>query len=146
MSVDHSEFTIVKLLDKATPRFDEGHEESITFVYGKMETIDNLGVDPNNPNTPGPDDNAGLPAVQKTDNGLLLPAVTDGTSNTFMFGEVVQPSPAGRTDGVFTVVLPSVPAGDEGHTGGMNAVFCDGSVRPLNEADYNPFVTVDYLV
>jgi hypothetical protein len=41
MSIDHSEFRIVKLVDATTPLFDEGRpEESITFVYGKMETID----------------------------------------------------------------------------------------------------------
>ena len=44
-----------------------------------------------------------LPAVQ-TDDGLLLPAVqTDG-------GDA---SPTGRTDGVFNVILPPVPTGDE---------------------------------
>jgi hypothetical protein len=100
---DHSEFHIVKLLDAATPK-----------VFS--EDAGRLAVDPNNPNngstghtpewtnfrgsdpmeTPGPDDDA--------DDGLLLPAVqTDG-------GDA---SPVGRTDGVFTVVLPSVPTGDE---------------------------------
>ena len=29
------------------------------------------------------------------------------------------------------------------HTGVVNALFCDGSVRTL-KADYNPYVTVDY--
>jgi hypothetical protein len=64
-------------------RSDEGPEETITFVYGKMgvgdggQTFDNLGVDPTNPNsevdgrdflvwqrgnaTPSPDDNVAWP-------------------------------------------------------------------------------------
>lgn len=32
------------------------------------------------------------------------------------------------------------------HPGGMNAVLCDGSVRPVHDStpDYNPYITVDY--
>jgi hypothetical protein len=93
MSIDLGEFRIVKRIDSTAPQL-----------------IDNLAVDPNNPNA-NTDDGLLLPAVQdhglllpavrdhglllpavKTDDGLLLPAVTDGTSNTFMFGEVVKPS------------------------------------------------------
>ena len=62
MSIDLGKFSIVKRINSTAPQL-----------------IDNLAVDPNNPNA-------------NTDDGLLLPAVKDGTSNTFMFGEVVKPS------------------------------------------------------
>jgi hypothetical protein len=61
---------------------------------------ESLAVDPNNPNVEWPI--GPTPSVQ--DDGLLLPAVrTDD-------GEA---SPAGRNDGVFTVILPSLPVEDE---------------------------------
>jgi hypothetical protein len=135
MPVDHSEFKIIKLCDATTP-----------LLFG-----DGLAVDPNNPNSEidgrdfliwqrgsATDDKVGLPAVQ-TDDGLLLPAVRmddgeagikDGTSNTVMIGEVVQPAPTGRTDGVFTVVLPGLPTGDE-----VLIAFESGDMR--NGADYS---------
>src|SRR5215204_739107 len=76
MPIDHGEFTTVKELDKTSTRSDEGPEESITFVYWKMETIDNLVVDPNNPNTPR--------------------GIQDGTSASFSFGERYEsPDPIG---------------------------------------------------
>ena len=90
MSIDLGEFRIVKRIDSTAPQL-----------------IDNLAVDPNNPNA-NTDDGLLLPAVQ--DHSLLCfgswsaatrsqdgrwsvaARVTDGTSNTFMFGEVVKPS------------------------------------------------------
>ena len=49
--VNHSEFAIVKRLDKAF-QSDEGPEETVAFYHGKLgdQTLDDLAVDPNNPN------------------------------------------------------------------------------------------------
>jgi hypothetical protein len=121
MPIDPNELRIVKRIDVATPI-----------------VIDDLAVDPNSPNTevdgrdfliwqrgnttPGPDDNVGLPAVQtdnglllpavKTDDGLLLPPVTDGTSNTFMFGEVVKPSLPADDEVLVAFEFGDVKSGD----------------------------------
>src|SRR5262245_22774192 len=50
-----------------------------SFIFADYEPTESLAVDPTNPNvdlrpmeTPGPDDNVGLPAVQM-DDGLLVP-------------------------------------------------------------------------
>jgi hypothetical protein len=127
MPLDHL-IEFIKSIDTSTARSDDRPIEEVAFYYGGLygQTFDGLAVDPNNPNTDvdGRDFlvwQRGLPAVP-TDDGLLLPAVRiddgaasikDGTSNTVMVGEVVKPSPTGRTDGVFTVVLPELPTGDE---------------------------------
>ena len=105
-------------------------------------------VDPTNPNvdlrpmeTPGPDDNLGLPAVQ-TDDGLLLPAVqttaehgsSNGTwviqnSNAYTGPTVVSGPDDDEALIAFEYGDPHGVDSRSSHTGGVNVVMGDGSVR-----------------
>ena len=130
-------------------------------------------VDPTNPNvdlrpmeTPGPDDNVGLPAVQ-TDDGLLLPAVQDdglllpavqttaehgsshGTwviqnSNAYTSPTVV---PGPDDDEVLIAFEYGDPHGVDSrssHTGGVNVVMGDGSVRQTDTSAVATLMDFDF--
>ena len=116
--------------------------------------------------TPGPDDNVGLPAVQ-TDDGLLLPAVQDdglllpavqtttehGSSNgTWVIqnsnhytGPTVGSGP--DDDEVLIAFEYGDPHGVDGrssHTGGVNVVMGDGSVRQTDTSAVATLMDFDF--
>jgi hypothetical protein len=103
----------IKSIDASTARSDESPKETVVFDFGpyRNETFDGLAVDPNNPNTDGRDFLTWQRGDVRIDGGEA--SIKDGTSNTLMVGEIVKPSPTGRTDGVFTSIPPALPAEDQ---------------------------------
>jgi len=90
--------------------------ESEMAIFMYQPALDNLAVDPSNPNadlvaTPGPDDDVELPAVQK----VVAATIPDGTSNTFLFGERHHEASDGDADSFDFSQLttePTAPAED----------------------------------
>ena len=115
------------------PEFNEFH---IT----KVSDYGSFAVDPNNPN---------LTAVQ-TDDGLLLPAVRmddgeasikDGTSNTVFFSERY-----GSPDDeyVLTGIQHGADDSQSSHSGGVNALMGDGSVRSTDTSAVATLMDFDF--
>ena len=120
-------------------------------------------VDPTNPNvdlrpmeTPGPDDNLGLPAVQ-TDDGLLLPAVqttaehgsSNGTwviqnSNAYTGPTVVSGPDDDEALIAFEYGDPHGVDSRSSHTGGVNVVMGDGSVRQTDTSAVATLMDFDF--
>ena len=123
VTVDYTETT------RSTESHDDGGIIIDFFPTETIRPIESLGdggiiID----YTPGPDDNVGLPAVQKTDNGLLLPAVRvdggeagikDGTSNTVTFTYTVSVEPAdySGSHALYQDVFVPTPSASNPHHG-----------------------------
>ena len=95
-------------------------------------TFDDLAVDPTNPNvdlrpmeTPGPDDNVGLPAVQTADTGGGVRSDEGPEEDVaFYYGKML---PAVHDDGL---LLPAVQDDSRSsHSGAVNVLLGDGSTR-----------------
>jgi prepilin-type processing-associated H-X9-DG protein len=167
--VNHSEFAIVKLLDAATPKLfnedafafdqladegpeesDEGPEESITFTFGEMrgQTFDDLAVDPNNPNTEADGSNIDVNANGSV--GLVvLGADTNVTGHTPEWSNLrssdPMETPGPDDDADDGLLLPAVQDDSRSsHSGGVNVLFGDGSVRSTDTSAVATLMGFDF--
>ena len=89
--VNHSEIIVVRLLDTTTPKVET--DDRYTFAFDGYSNTGDGGIIIDF--TPGPDDNAGLPAVQ-TDDGLSLTPVQ--SDNAVTWTAIAMAESGGNTD------------------------------------------------